>query len=566
MPRTIFSTKKVAKVEEEVEEPIFETREEALKFAKKNKPKSKGWFTKKAKSSNQPSNNKTKKVGIFRRLFKRTKKSVKLTSENNSGNRNNGNNRRNRSKKARSAWGSNVLPPEETLPVVKKPELVPAPEPELAPSPEQEIVEILPHSIPSKSYRKRSLTVFKKTIEKKIKHFWYRNWPDHGAPNLDNDKLRFVLLIDTLYDDIINDEGGTVIHCSAGVGRTGTVFVILKICLERQKTLSQLLLEIADRKANESEIVSQFEIDNAITYARMRRVLMVQSFDQYEFLLQLFGAENINLTNKDNFKDIGLSNVSQLDHNQEYGKACIKDNRYGNIIPYDDTIVIIGNNKKEDLENKNCDNYINANYLNKKANINCIEPVTYGTSGFEIEDMHTLCKDKTGIFNGTVIGAQGPIGFEYNKKYSTKSKTNTIQKFLRMLEENDIKRIVMLTGLMEKGDPKCDDYTSGNENTLTMFETQSYTDFGNFTEYTLKDDGTSTGNLILTDGELLTIKKKASKTLSIKGVTRGNSTTSPPSSPSTRRNLSGKKLSRKNLSGKYEHPFGAPEAEGDLAL
>jgi len=288
---------------------------------------------------------------------------------------------------------------------------------------------------------------------------------------------------------------------------------------------------------------------------------MVQSFDQYKFLLQLFGAKNINGMNTNNFKDIGLTNVSQLDHKQEYGKECIKDNRYGNIIPYDDTIVIIGNNKEEDLDNKNCDNYINANYLNKKANTNCKESGIYGTSGVEIEHMHTLCEDKTGIFNGTVIGAQGPIGLEYNNKYPTKVKTNTIQKFLRMLEENNIKRIVMLTGLMEKGDSKCDDYTSGDENTLTMFETQSYTDFGNFTEYTLKDDDTSSGNLILTDGKLLTIKKKAGKTLSISGVTRGSSKTSPPSSPS-----SGRHPSRRNSSKKYEHPFGAPEKEKDLEL
>ena len=40
--------------------------------------------------------------------------------------------------------------------------------------------------------------------------------------------------------------------------------------------------------------------------------------------------------------------------------------------------------------------------------------------------MHKLCIDKTDIFNGIVIGAQGPIGVEYITKHP--GKNNTIQK------------------------------------------------------------------------------------------------------------------------------------------
>ena len=486
---TIQSNLKNIKEKEEKEEKEEQKKNKKAKSIKKTK----NAISLNNNPSNNKNNKKTKKLGFLRRLFGRTKKSVQLTSVNNPDNRNTSS----KAREARKAWDSNVSQ-EGVSPDVR------------------ELRELR---------RNRLSTVVTEPIKRKIKHFWYRGWPDHGAPDLVTDKDRFVSFIDSLYEDITNDKGGTVIHCSAGVGRTGTVFVILKICLERLKTLSQLLLEIDDKKVNKDEIVSQYVIDNAITYARMRRVFMVQDFKQYEFLLKLFGAENKNETNAIFFKDIGSLIVSQLEHETKYGIICKTDNRYQDIKPYDDTIVIIGNKKEEDLKNKNCINYINANYLNKKANINCIEPNKYG------EDMHKLCIDKTDIFNGIVIGAQGPIGVEYITKHP--GKNNTIQKFLRMLEENNIKRIVMLTGLMEKEVSKCDDYTSGNKNTLTMFETQnsSYnTDFGNFTEYTLKDSDMSSGNLILTVGKLLPIKKKAGQILHISGVTNDSSNTSshPP--------------------------------------
>ena len=342
-----------------------------------------------------------------------------------------------------------------------------------------------------------------------IKHFWYRKWPDHEAPNLDdkNTKQEFVDFVDNLYDDINSDHGNTVIHCSAGVGRTGTLFVILKICLERKKKLSQLLLKIEEK----SEIVSQEDIDNAIIYARMRRNYMVQAFEQYEFLLKLFGAKNINRTDKDNFNFIGNKSVSLLDHKQKYGKLCKLQNRYGNILPYDKTRVIFGN------DNDSCINYINANYLNE-----ALQPIS------NINDF--LYINTIDIFNGIVIGSECP-------------KKDQKQNFLRMLEENDIIRIVMLTGLCEGKTSKCDDYTgdkttSDEKNTLSNLEKESYTDFGNLTEYTLKND--NTGNLILTDGKPLKI---------VHGATANNSRTSPNSSPRSLR------------SNKISHPFGTLEEE-----
>jgi len=117
-----------------------------------------------------------------------------------------------------------------------------------------------------------------------------------------------------------------------------------------------------------------------------------------------------------------------------------------------------------------------------------------------------------------------------------------------MLEEEDIIRIVMLTGLEEKGKNKCNDYTSGNNSgnssnnkTLTYLESNSYEKFGNLTEYTLKEKADKT--LSLTDGNPIKI---------VDGATTNNSKTSPHPSPRSQRSLNS------------SHPFGTPDADEEL--
>jgi len=428
------------------QEPIFEIPKEILakaeeKLAKNEKEKtSKSKNTKKANSLNKT---KTKKKGFFRRLFRKTRKSVILPANVTIIGSN---------KQTQSAWELNnqqapELPPQnqKTIAAMKAMRAK-----EAAIQVEEEAKQKATRKrtahnelTPQTSQKSRKLASRRANLSnsgRKIKHFWYRDWPDHGAPELPKDRDRFVSFIDTLYNDINDNEGNTLIHCSAGVGRTGTVFVILKICLERQKNLTKLL-------ALEENKVSQDEIDNAITYARMRRNLMVQSFPQYLFLLQLFNVKNnkqIRDTNKinkmidrimrqvddpmdvhpENFKNIGIEMVEE--HTQLFGKLCSlkklqnqSKNRYNDILPYDDTIVMIGENKNKNKNNENvldeviklienpnlqtadtiCSNYINANYLNKKIKVGCYELDKHS------EDMYKLCDDKSKVFNGIVIGS-----------------------------------------------------------------------------------------------------------------------------------------------------------------
>ena len=60
--------------------------------------------------------------------------------------------------------------------------------------------------------------------EKRVRHYYYLLWPDMGIPASTDYMLRFV---DTVRRDIKPDLiGPIVVHCSAGVGRTGTYIIL----------------------------------------------------------------------------------------------------------------------------------------------------------------------------------------------------------------------------------------------------------------------------------------------------------------------------------------------------
>eukprot|EP00117_Sycon_ciliatum_P015954 scpid23947/ scgid15590/ Receptor-type tyrosine-protein phosphatase R; Ch-1PTPase; NC-PTPCOM1; Protein-tyrosine phosphatase PCPTP1 len=55
-----------------------------------------------------------------------------------------------------------------------------------------------------------------------VRHFWFKAWPDFGIPLYTDQVLSF---IDTVMDANV-DDAPVIIHCSAGIGRTGTLIAI----------------------------------------------------------------------------------------------------------------------------------------------------------------------------------------------------------------------------------------------------------------------------------------------------------------------------------------------------
>jgi len=64
-----------------------------------------------------------------------------------------------------------------------------------------------------------------------VRQFHFTTWPDHGVPLYPTSLLAFHKKFCCCYD---NSSGPTVIHCSAGVGRTGT-FIALDYLLDEAK-------------------------------------------------------------------------------------------------------------------------------------------------------------------------------------------------------------------------------------------------------------------------------------------------------------------------------------------
>jgi len=87
-------------------------------------------------------------------------------------------------------------------------------------------------------------------------------WPDNGVPNSTEVMKELVNEVDIrkkkLKDPIL-------IHCSAGIGRTGT-FVAIHMCLQSYK------------------YIKLYDIKETVLHLRSQRIGMVQSFDQYVFL------------------------------------------------------------------------------------------------------------------------------------------------------------------------------------------------------------------------------------------------------------------------------------------
>ncbi|KAM4676035.1 receptor-type tyrosine-protein phosphatase beta [Discoglossus pictus] len=99
-----------------------------------------------------------------------------------------------------------------------------------------------------------------------VRHFHYTVWPDHGVPETTQSLIQFVRTV----RDYINrtpGTGPTVVHCSAGVGRTGTF-----IALDR-------ILQQLDTK-------DSVDIYGAVYDLRLHRVHMVQTECQYVYLHQ----------------------------------------------------------------------------------------------------------------------------------------------------------------------------------------------------------------------------------------------------------------------------------------
>ncbi|CAG0908842.1 unnamed protein product, partial [Cyprideis torosa] len=97
---------------------------------------------------------------------------------------------------------------------------------------------------------------------REVKHFMFTAWPDHGVPDHPTPFLMFLKRVKSCSPP---DGGPIIVHCSAGVGRTGA-FIVIDAMLERMK--------------HEHTV----DIYGHVTCLRAQRNYMVQTEDQYVFI------------------------------------------------------------------------------------------------------------------------------------------------------------------------------------------------------------------------------------------------------------------------------------------
>ncbi|ELR46649.1 Receptor-type tyrosine-protein phosphatase S, partial [Bos mutus] len=243
--------------------------------------------------------------------------------------------------------------------------------------------------------------------KREVRQFQFTAWPDHGVPEYPTPFLAFLRRVKTCNPP---DAGPIVVHCSAGVGRTGC-FIVIDAMLERIKPEKTV------------------DVYGHVTLMRSQRNYMVQTEDQYSFiheaLLEAVGCGNTEVPARSLYAYIQkLTQVEPGEHvtgmELEFKRLanskahtsrfisanlpCNKfKNRLVNIMPYESTRVCL-----QPIRGVEGSDYINASFID----------------GYRQQKAY--------------IATQGPLA-------------ETTEDFWRMLWENNSTIVVMLTKLREMG-------------------------------------------------------------------------------------------------------------------
>ncbi|XP_052067766.1 receptor-type tyrosine-protein phosphatase alpha-like [Mytilus californianus] len=114
-------------------------------------------------------------------------------------------------------------------------------------------------------YVYRLIKVGHKTAKekRKVHHYHFTQWPDHGVP----DSIKLVNFYRAVKNNNRNQHGPLLVHCSAGIGRTGT-FIAIDSLYEHGKS------------------VGYVDIVEYVKIMRRDRLNMIQTFEQYEAVFE----------------------------------------------------------------------------------------------------------------------------------------------------------------------------------------------------------------------------------------------------------------------------------------
>ncbi|XP_059476949.1 tyrosine-protein phosphatase non-receptor type 1-like isoform X2 [Neocloeon triangulifer] len=113
-------------------------------------------------------------------------------------------------------------------------------------------------------------------ISREVHHFHYTTWPDFGVPQSPLAFLHFLMVV-RRSGALDENVGPPVVHCSAGIGRSGT-FCLVDLCL--------LLMEGGEKEVNVRDVLMEM---------RKHRMGLIQTMDQlrFSYLAILEGAKRL---------------------------------------------------------------------------------------------------------------------------------------------------------------------------------------------------------------------------------------------------------------------------------
>ncbi|KAM6115162.1 receptor-type tyrosine-protein phosphatase eta [Pterocles gutturalis] len=123
-----------------------------------------------------------------------------------------------------------------------------------------------------------------------VRQFHFTSWPDHGVPETTELLINFRHLVHE-YSSQNPIDSPVLVHCSAGVGRTGTFIAI-------------------DRLIQQIDMENTVDVYGVVYDLRMHRPLMVQTEDQYVFLNQC--VMDIIRSQKDKKADLIYQNMTAM--------------------------------------------------------------------------------------------------------------------------------------------------------------------------------------------------------------------------------------------------------------
>lgn len=146
-----------------------------------------------------------------------------------------------------------------------------------------------------------------------VRHYWFTSWPDHNIPQCTAPLLRLVEEVETYRKSLLPSGSQpitdpvlspVIVHCSAGIGRTGC-FIASSIGCEQLREMGQV------------------DILETVCQLRLDRGGMIQTTEQYQFLYATLAQYSCQLQSQNQNQTQNKSEIQpgpQLQNQQNPGE------------------------------------------------------------------------------------------------------------------------------------------------------------------------------------------------------------------------------------------------------